>query len=68
MAALESAIQHLHGLGWTQNDLTPANILVSEAGVPVLIDRVPVPIPHFLTTAHIPGPVDKTTPHMTPKK
>ncbi|KAJ5581462.1 hypothetical protein N7535_000082 [Penicillium sp. DV-2018c] len=38
MTALESAIRHLHGLGWTHNDLTPANIVVSEAGMPVLID------------------------------
>jgi serine/threonine protein kinase len=38
MAALESAIQHLHGLGWAHNDLNPANVLVSEAGMPVLID------------------------------
>ncbi|KAJ5735414.1 uncharacterized protein N7483_000539 [Penicillium malachiteum] len=38
MAGLESVIQHLHGLGWAHNDLIPANILVSEAGQPVLID------------------------------
>ncbi|CAG8288514.1 unnamed protein product [Penicillium salamii] len=38
MAALESAIQHLHGLGWAHNDLKPSNILVSEAGFPILID------------------------------
>ncbi|KAJ5135487.1 uncharacterized protein N7515_004765 [Penicillium bovifimosum] len=38
MAALESAISHLHGLGWAHNDLHPANVLVSEAGMPVLID------------------------------
>ncbi|CAG8366941.1 unnamed protein product [Penicillium salamii] len=38
MAALESAIQHLHGLGWAHNDLKPSNILVSEAGMPILID------------------------------
>jgi serine/threonine protein kinase len=38
MAALESVIQHLHGLGFAHNDLQPANVLVSEAGLPVLID------------------------------
>lgn len=38
MTSLESAIQHLHGLGWAHNDLTPSNILVSEAGEPILID------------------------------
>jgi serine/threonine protein kinase len=31
-------IQHLHGLGFAHNDLHPANVLVSEAGLPVLID------------------------------
>jgi serine/threonine protein kinase len=38
MGALESVIQHLHKLGWAHNDLTPANILVSESGTPVLSD------------------------------
>lgn len=38
MAALESAIYHLHSLGWAHNDLNPGNILVNEAGMPVLID------------------------------
>ncbi|KAJ5573770.1 uncharacterized protein N7459_008197 [Penicillium hispanicum] len=38
MTELESAIQHLHGLGWAHNDLTPTNILVSEGGKPILID------------------------------
>ncbi|QKX64738.1 uncharacterized protein TRUGW13939_11914 [Talaromyces rugulosus] len=38
MDALESVVQHLHNLGWAHNDLTPANILVSESGTPVLID------------------------------
>ncbi|KAJ5605145.1 hypothetical protein N7510_010299 [Penicillium lagena] len=38
MAALESAIQHLHTLGWAHNDLTPYNILVHRDGMPVLID------------------------------
>ncbi|CAL5869281.1 uncharacterized protein PFLUO_LOCUS3509 [Penicillium psychrofluorescens] len=38
MAALKSAIQHLHALGWAHNDLTPSNILVNRDGMPVLID------------------------------
>ncbi|KAJ5397363.1 hypothetical protein N7509_005476 [Penicillium cosmopolitanum] len=38
MTALESVIQHLHGLGWAHNDLKPTNVLVSDAGMPVLID------------------------------
>jgi serine/threonine protein kinase len=38
MAALGSAIQHLHALGWAHNDLTPYNILVNGDGMPVLID------------------------------
>lgn len=38
MAALESVVQHLHGLGWAHNDLTPFSIMVSEAGMPVLFD------------------------------
>ncbi|KAK4117540.1 kinase-like protein [Canariomyces notabilis] len=38
MKALESAIGHLHSLNWAHNDLNPSNILVNEAGMPVLID------------------------------
>ena len=42
MDALESAINHLHSLGWAHNDLNPTNVLVndSEDGgiLPVLID------------------------------
>jgi serine/threonine protein kinase len=38
MEALESAIHHLHSLGWAHNDLNPGNILVNEAGMPVPID------------------------------
>lgn len=38
MAALESVVQHLHGLGWAHNDLNPSNVLVGEDGMPVLID------------------------------
>ncbi|KAK0111133.1 hypothetical protein ONS95_001509 [Cadophora gregata] len=38
LEALESAIHHLHSLNWAHNDLNPRNILVNEAGMPVLID------------------------------
>lgn len=38
MEALESAIYHLHSLGWAHNDLNPGNILVDASGMPVLID------------------------------
>jgi serine/threonine protein kinase len=42
MRALESAVHHLHSLGWAHNDLNPTNIMVdySDEGdtVPILID------------------------------
>ncbi|KAI1770832.1 kinase-like domain-containing protein [Hypoxylon cercidicola] len=38
MQALESAIHHLHSLGWAHNDINPSNILVDEAGILVLND------------------------------
>ncbi|KAI1302018.1 kinase-like domain-containing protein [Xylaria venustula] len=38
MDALESAIHHLHSLGWAHNDLNPSNVLVDACGKPVLID------------------------------
>lgn len=38
LGALESALAHLHSLGLAHNDLNPANILISETGMPVLID------------------------------
>ncbi|KAI9656023.1 MAG: hypothetical protein M1821_005084 [Bathelium mastoideum] len=38
MRTLEAAIHHLHSLGWAHNDLNPGNILVNEAGMPILID------------------------------
>ncbi|KAJ5246656.1 hypothetical protein N7468_001639 [Penicillium chermesinum] len=42
MNALESAVYHLHSLGWAHNDLNPTNLLVDDSkancGMPVLID------------------------------
>lgn len=38
MRVLESAINHLHSLGWAHNDLHPNNITVDEKGVPIVID------------------------------
>ncbi|KAK7424769.1 hypothetical protein QQX98_000352 [Neonectria punicea] len=38
MAALESAVHHLHSLGWAHNDLNPGNILINDDGMPILID------------------------------
>lgn len=42
MNALESAIHHLHSLGWAHNDLNPTNVLVDDSeasrGMPILID------------------------------
>ncbi|KAI9831652.1 MAG: hypothetical protein M1819_004718 [Sarea resinae] len=38
METLESAIHHLHSLGWAHNDLNPDNILINKAGMPILID------------------------------
>ncbi|KAF5023004.1 hypothetical protein F66182_4962 [Fusarium sp. NRRL 66182] len=38
MAALESAIHHLHSLSWAHNDLNPGNILINEIGMPIVID------------------------------
>lgn len=38
LGALESALAHLHNLGLAHNDLNPANILISETGMPVLTD------------------------------
>ncbi|KAJ5081579.1 hypothetical protein NUU61_009843 [Penicillium alfredii] len=42
MNELESAIYHLHSLGWAHNDLNPTNVLVDDSevaeGMPVLID------------------------------
>ncbi|XWW99204.1 hypothetical protein V2A60_007213 [Cordyceps javanica] len=36
--SLESAIHHLHSLGWAHNDLNPTNVLVAEDMRPILID------------------------------
>ncbi|POR35871.1 Serine/threonine protein kinase [Tolypocladium paradoxum] len=38
MESLESAIRHVHSLGWAHNDLNPTNILVTEDSRPILID------------------------------
>jgi len=38
MQALESAIYHLHSLGWAHNDVNPGSVLVNKEGMPVLID------------------------------
>jgi serine/threonine protein kinase len=38
MHALKSAINHLHSLEWAHNDLKPTNVLVDQAGMPILID------------------------------
>ena len=37
MAALESAVSHVHSLGLAHNDINPQNIMVKD-GMPVLID------------------------------
>ncbi|KAJ5467398.1 hypothetical protein N7475_005150 [Penicillium sp. IBT 31633x] len=36
--ALKSALSHLHAQGLAHNDLSPHNVLVSQDGMPVLID------------------------------
>lgn len=38
MVSLESAIRHMHSLGWAHNDLNPANIVLTREGRPILID------------------------------
>src|SRR5688572_2172638 len=38
MAALEAGIRHLHSLGLAHNDINPANIMVDESRMPVLVD------------------------------
>jgi serine/threonine protein kinase len=38
MDALEDAVRHLHSLGLAHNDINPANIMVNDAGMPVLVD------------------------------
>lgn len=35
---LESALRHMHALGWAHNDVNPYNIMVNEAGEPILVD------------------------------
>ncbi|KAL2023336.1 hypothetical protein VTK56DRAFT_3074 [Thermocarpiscus australiensis] len=38
MAALESAVRHLHSNSLAHNDLNPHNILVNDSGMPVIAD------------------------------
>lgn len=38
MVALESAIYHLHSLGWAHIDLDPSKIVVDASDMPVLIN------------------------------
>ncbi|KAH6957514.1 kinase-like domain-containing protein [Ilyonectria sp. MPI-CAGE-AT-0026] len=38
MEMVESAIHHVHSLGWAHNDLNPTNILMTEDGKPILVD------------------------------
>ncbi|KAM5342079.1 hypothetical protein ACJ41O_015110 [Fusarium nematophilum] len=38
MEMLESAVRHVHSLGWAHNDLNPTNILMTKDGRPILID------------------------------
>jgi serine/threonine protein kinase len=38
MEALESAINHIHSLGWAHNDLNPGNVMINDLGMPILID------------------------------
>lgn len=38
MESLESAVHHLHSLGWAHNDLNPSNILVTNDSRPIMID------------------------------
>jgi serine/threonine protein kinase len=38
VAALDSAVQHLHSLGLAHNDINPGNILINAERMPVLVD------------------------------
>lgn len=38
LAALESAVAHLHSLGLAYKDINPENVMVSADGAPVFID------------------------------
>lgn len=38
LEGLESALRHLHSLGWAHNDVNPTNVMVNETGEPILVD------------------------------
>jgi serine/threonine protein kinase len=38
LAALDSAVKHLHSLGLAHNDINPGNIMINGSHMPVLID------------------------------
>ncbi|KAK8066835.1 hypothetical protein PG997_013582 [Apiospora hydei] len=38
MKALASAVEHLHNIGFSHNDLNPRNVMVDKNGRPVLVD------------------------------
>ncbi|KAK1764626.1 kinase-like domain-containing protein [Phialemonium atrogriseum] len=67
MAALESAVHHLHSLGMAHNDINPANIMVGEGGVPVLVDFGSCrEVGHKMTTSRgTPGWVDEEDDYTT---
>lgn len=38
LAGLEAGLRHLHSIGWAHNDLNPNNVMLNEAGEPILVD------------------------------
>lgn len=67
MAALGSAVHHLHSLGMAHNDINPANIMVTEGGMPVLVDFGSCrEVGHKMTTSRgTPGWVDEEDDYTT---